>query len=141
MKRFEFLEHTADIKFRAYGKSVEEAFENSVLALISYLAGSEKISAKEKKTISINGHDYESVLYSLLDELVFLLDAEGFVASRSKISLNKFELKAEVWGDRAKNYDLDHIKAATYAEMHIKKMVPKQKNSKEYWEVQAVLDV
>mgnify|MGYP006451174011 FL=1 len=32
MKNYEFLEHTADEKFRAYGKTLEEAFINAALA-------------------------------------------------------------------------------------------------------------
>lgn len=141
MKKFEFLEHTADIKFRAYGKTVNEAFENSVLALVSYLSGGEKIKNKKSKMISIKGHDYESLLYSLLDELIFLLDSEGFVVSKSEVRINKFSLKAKLYGDDAKNYGLDHIKAATYAEMHVKKVVSGQAKGDGYWEIQAVLDV
>jgi len=31
--KFKFLEHTADIKFKASGKDIEEVFDNSALAL------------------------------------------------------------------------------------------------------------
>ena len=140
MRKFEFLEHTADIKFRAYGKTVNEVFENSVSALTSYLT-KEKISSKKTKIIRVEGNDYESVLYRLLDELLFLLDAEGFVVSKSEIQIKGFSLKAKLYGDYAKNYHLDHIKAATYAEMHIKKVNTKLGKKTEYWEIQAVLDV
>lgn len=142
MKKFEFLEHTADIKFRSYGKTIDEAFENSVLAMTSYLSGDEKILCRQKKIIRLEGHDYESLLYNLLDELIFLLDSEGFVTSRSEIRINGFDLKAELYGDSAKNYSLDHIKAATYAEMYIKKR-PSRKGNMDagVWETQAVLDV
>ena len=33
-KQFEYLEHTADIKFLTYGKTLEEVFENAALAMI-----------------------------------------------------------------------------------------------------------
>lgn len=142
MKKFEFLEHTADIKFRAYGKSVNEAFENSVLAMTSYLSGGEKIVNKKNKTINIKGHDYESLLYKLLDELIFLLDSEGFVVSKSKIQIKGFDLTAKLYGDSSKNYGLEQIKAATYAEMYVKKVRTKQKNKEnQYWEIQSVLDI
>jgi SHS2 domain-containing protein len=142
MKKFEFLEHTADIKFRAYGKSISDAFENSASALVSYLAGDEKIASKKRKTINVHGNDYESLLYNFLDELLYLLDSEGFVVSKSEIKINKFNLEAKLYGDSAKNYSLDHIKAATYAEMYVKKVKPKQKNKgNERWKIQAVLDV
>ncbi len=31
MQKINFLEHTADVKFEAYGKTLEEAFENAAL--------------------------------------------------------------------------------------------------------------
>ena len=33
MKRFKFLEHTADVKFQAFGNNLEEVFENSALRI------------------------------------------------------------------------------------------------------------
>ena len=48
-KKFEFLEHTADIKFRAFGKTLEEVFENSALAVSSIYSKEKKISLKSKR--------------------------------------------------------------------------------------------
>jgi len=31
--RFKFFKHTADVEFEAYGKTIEEAFENAAIAL------------------------------------------------------------------------------------------------------------
>ncbi|MBX4211998.1 archease [Candidatus Pacearchaeota archaeon] len=132
--KFTFLEHTADIKFKAYGGTVNELFENAAEALSSYLSHGDKIKSKKGKTIQVSGTDYESLLYSFLDELIFLVDAENFVTARADVQLRGFNLKAELYGDETKGYDLDHIKAATYAEMYVKK-TPKG------WEAQVVLDV
>lgn len=140
MEKFEFLEHTADIKFRAYGKTLNEAFENSVLATVSYLSGGEKIAEGTERQITLSGRDLESLLYLLLDEIIFLLDSDGFIVSKSKIRIDSFSLKATLYGDSARKYELDHIKAATYSEMHIKQVKPAGRG-KPYWEVQAVLDV
>ena len=32
--KYKFLEHTADIKFQAFGKSIEKAFVNSAKAIV-----------------------------------------------------------------------------------------------------------
>ena len=136
IKKFEFLEHTADIKFRAYGKSLNELFESCSMALSSYLAKENKISSKIKKQISIEGQDIKSLLYKFLDEIIYLLDAESFIISKSKVDIKNNKLNAVLHGDNVENYHgLDHIKAATYAEMYIK-----QKKDKT-WEAQAVMDV
>lgn len=134
MKKFEHLDHTADIKFKVYAKSKEEIFANTVLAISDYLARGKKIKDVIKKKIKINGQDDESLLYAFIDELIYLLDAENFIVSKANIELKGNRLTAELLGDEAANYPgLDHIKAATYSEMHIKK----EKN----WEAQFVVDI
>ncbi len=133
--KYQFLEHTADIKFQAYGKTLSEVFENSVLAVKEYISRGEKIKSTKGKIIEVSGTDLESLFYNFLDELIYLLDAENFIATKAKITIRGYNLHAELYGDNASNYkDLDHIKAATYAEMYIKK-TPKG------WIAQAVLDV
>jgi len=52
-EKFKFLPHTADIKFQAYGKTLEEVFENSALALKEILVEDEKVKKNIKKNISV----------------------------------------------------------------------------------------
>lgn len=133
--KYKFLEHTADIKFRAYGKTLDEVFENAVLAISDYLSRGKKIKTAKGKVIEVSGNDLESLFYNFLDELIYLLDAELFIVAKAKITIRGHNLKAELFGDNSKNYkDLDAIKAATYAEMYIKK-------TPQGFEAQAVLDV
>ncbi|MBS3157335.1 archease [Candidatus Woesearchaeota archaeon] len=133
--KYRFLEHTADIKFQSAGKTLDEVFENAVLAVSNYLSRGSQIKPAKGKIISVSGTDMESLFYNFLDELIYLLDAENFVVAKAKVTIRGFNLHAELFGDKASNYkDLDHIKAATYAEMFIKK-------TKSGWKAQAVLDV
>ncbi len=133
--KYKFLEHTADIKFKVYGKTLNEIFENAVLALSEYLSRGEKIKSKKGKVVDVSGSDLESLFYNFLDELIYLLDAENFIVAKAKVTLRGYNLHAELYGDNASNYkDLDQVKAATYAEMYIKK-------TQDGFEAQAVLDV
>jgi len=133
--KFKFLEHTADIKFQAYGKTLDEVFENSLLAVSEYISRGNKIKTTKGKIIDVVGIDHESLLYNFLDEILYLIDAESFIPAKAKITIRGFNLHAELYGDSTKNYkDLDHIKAATYAEMYIKKI-------DKGFEAQVVLDV
>ena len=79
------------------------------------------------------------MLYLFIDEIIFLYDAENFIPSSAKAKVSKKgkarSLKASISGDSTKKYrNLDHVKAATYSEMYIKK-------TKSCWEAQAVVDV
>lgn len=133
--KYKFLEHTADIKFKVYGKTLNEIFENAVLALSEYLSRGEKIKSKKGKVVDVSGSDLESLFYNFLDELIYLLDAENFIVAKAKVTLRGYNLHAELYGDSSANYkDLDQVKAATYAEMYIKK-------TQDGFEAQAVLDV
>ncbi len=133
-KKFEFLEHTADLKFRVYGSTINEIFENTVLAISIYISPDKKIASKKGKVIEAHGKDHESLFYNFIDEILFLIDSEGFVPAKAEVTMMGYNLKAELYGDSAKNYEIKQIKAATYAEMYIKK-------TRSGFEAQAVLDV
>jgi len=137
-EKFKFLEHTADIKFQAFGKTLKEVFENSALALKKILIENEKVKKNIKKNINVKGKDYESLLYNFLEEFLILFDSERFLLSKIKnikISQRDLKLKAEVVGDDAENYQInEHIKAITYNEMFVKKQ-------KGRWLSQVVVDV
>lgn len=135
-KKFKFLEHTADVKFQAFGRNSEEVFENSALALKDAISGKIKVKGKKEKTINVEGGDYESLLYNFLEEIIYLLDAENFLISKiEKIKITELKLKAVILGDKAEDYKFTNsVKAVTYNDMFVQ-----EKNGK--WTSQVVLDV
>ena len=135
MDRFRFIEHTADLKFLVFGNSLSDIFDNCSRAISSIISRDKKIIKRIKKNILLEEKDNIALLYSFIDHLIYLLDAENFVISSSKIKIIKNKLTGTLLGDNASNYqDLDQIKAATYSEMYISK-----KNNN--WEAQVVVDV
>jgi len=122
MKKFKYFEHTADAKFQAYGKNLEEAFSNSALAIVGLMT-KDKIAAKIKKKIKVNGKDLKQLLSNFLEQFLFLLDSKNFILSKiNKIDINvkKLELKAEISGDNVKDYEIfGDVKAITYNSMEI----------------------
>jgi SHS2 domain-containing protein len=133
--KYEFLPHTADIKFKAYGENLQETFENVILAFSEFVAKGEKIKPKKGKIINVSGDDKENLLYNFLEELIYLMDAENFVVAKGDVFFRGNNLRAELFGDDAKNYkELDYAKAATYAEIEVKE-------EKGKCVVQAVIDV
>ena len=132
--KFKYLPHTADIKFQAFGKTLDQAFENAALATFQAMYEN-KIKEKIKKTIKVKGIDKESLLYNFLEELIFLLDTEGFFLSSIKVKITNLTLTATIKGDKAENYSIGlDVKAITYNEMFIKKQ-------KDQFILQVVLDV
>jgi len=133
---YEYFEHTADIKFQASGKTIEEAFSEAALALKQIIAENINVKDKIKKEITIKGTDKESLLYNFLEEFLFLLDSEGFLLKDIKsIKIEGNNLKAKLTGDKASNYKFTNdVKAITYNSMFVKK-------EKDKYVVQVVVDV
>jgi len=119
--KFKFMSHTGDVKFQAYGKNLNEIFENMALAVSHILSRGKGIKPVKTRKIEVEGDDDKALLYNFVEELIFLLDSENFAVSSAKVKITGNKLAAEVSGDDASNYDLDQIKAATYAEMYIEK--------------------
>ena len=127
-KPYEFLKHTADAKFRAYGKTLEEAFVNAAYAATDVITDHKKVKAKVKKQFEIESEDQQALLYDFLEKVIVLVDTDSFLISKvDEIKIKQvdegFELKAKFSGDNViENYDIKTtIKAVTYQEMEIVK--------------------
>ena len=126
-KRFEFLEHTADAYVAAYGKTLEEAFENAALATFEIMTDAGKIGQSVEDYVEVEAPDEQALLYSWLERLLVNFETKGTLYSGFKISKiqktpNGFKLKARIYGepyDPKKHPTKVGIKAVTYHRMEI----------------------
>ncbi|MFC2157705.1 archease [Acidobacteriota bacterium] len=139
-ERYTFLDHTADAKFRAYGKSLEEAFENSARAVISLMWDAKSIRPLQSIPIRIQGRDLGQLLLAFLEEILYLLDTRSFLLSDlngTRIEKNEagFTLESVFRGDTfGDGYEIfGEVKAATYGEMEI--------FQDKKWTIQVVVDM
>lgn len=124
MEKYEFLDHTADAEFRAYGKNLEDAFVNAAEAMYKILLKDVVIKPAEKKLIVIESKTKESLLFDFLDELLFLMDTETIVLSKIEglkiVKDNNYKLTCDAFFDNAPKYDIGgNIKSVTYHELKI----------------------
>ena len=143
--KFKFFDHTADVKFEAYGKNLDEAFSNAILATTNVIADFSLIKTLMEIKISIKSKTKESLLFDLLEELIFYLDTEAFLTSEVKeLTISNsddslYKLKCVLLGDKCTKYDTTgDIKSATYNDMSI---VEKNFNDENKITVTAVLDL
>ena len=121
---FEVIEHTADVGIIAYGRSLEELFANAARGMMSFLIDFSSVRLIEQRTVSADADDREGLLIAWLNELLVLLNADGFVPGRFAVhDLTNTQLRADVAGepvDPARHrFHLD-VKAATYHNLEIK---------------------
>lgn len=129
--KYEFLEHTADIKFKAYGSNLEECFENAALAFSETITDTSKVKPSIKKEFKIKSEDKKALLYDFLEELLIIHETENFLFNKFKIRIQDNTLTAAVWGEKLKNHETRNlVKAITYSEMIISDK-----------EIQVVLDI
>ncbi|MFP4524581.1 MAG: archease [Candidatus Woesearchaeota archaeon] len=124
MERFEYFDHTADVMFRAYGKDFEEALSNAVLAVYNVITDTEKVASRSERSFTVSSSKRESLVYDVFEELLFLLDTEGFLCREvSSLSVSEkdgsLEASVTLQGDAdISSYEVEgDIKAPTYHEM------------------------
>jgi len=83
---FVILEHTADIGFRACGRTLAELFEQAAEALVAIALELEDISPKSEYTLAATGSDYESLLVNWLNEVLYLVDGERLAFRRFRVA-------------------------------------------------------
>jgi SHS2 domain-containing protein len=128
MKKFKYLQHTADAKFQAFGETLEEAFGNAALAMVSLMWDPEEITADIEYKLCVTGKDEKQLLINFLEDILFQLDSKMFLLKTvEKICLvkrnNQFFLEAALRGDTfSGRYEtFGEVKAVTYNEMEIVK--------------------
>jgi SHS2 domain-containing protein len=138
---FEFFDVTADIGYRAYGETLNGAFENAGMALFEVITDTSVLKQSIKKTISLTAEDEKALLFDWLNELIFLHDAEYLVFSRFQVDISGdedegYQLEAEVWGEefeQSRHESRDEVKAVTYHLMEVER--------EDGYRLQVILDV
>ncbi len=139
--KYKFLPHTADTMFEAYGKSVEELFENSALAVEEIMVKLDSLKIEESYNITFEADSLENLLYDFLSELIFVKDTEGLLFKKFKVIVQhknkKYELIAECLGEKLnrERHELhDDAKAITMHEFVVKKI-------KDKWSSKVIVDI
>lgn len=141
-KKFEFLPHTADVYVQAYGKTLEEAFENTALGMAELITKIKDVKPKIRKHLILESEDEQSLLVDFLTQFLILHDSKNLVFSKIKVkkiekTKNGLKLEAEAWGepfDEKKHEQGTYVKAATYRDMEIEK-------SEKHVRVKVLLDI
>jgi SHS2 domain-containing protein len=120
MKKFEILEHKADLKIRVFGKTKDELFENAMVGMFEAAKyESTKQLITKQNTTKIKSVDLPSLLVDFLSEVLYLVETEKLVFE--KVEFKKFtenEIEATLIGKPLKRMGV-HIKGVTYHDLDI----------------------
>ena len=137
--RYKILEHTADIMFEVYGKSMNELFENSAIATTDVMVDRKSLKAGVKKELNLENKKIDGLLFGFIEEVIYLKDAEELLFKEFKVSVNvkNGKLKAVCSGERINRKDhilKTDVKAITLHKFEVKK-------AKEGWKAVFILDI
>lgn len=144
---FKYIDHVADIRFIAYGETLEKVFENAALATLTVIADISTIQSQIEFEIELEAIDLENLMVDFLSELLFLFDAEETVlgnvtvkevgAKTDEDGKEMYSINAAVSGepiDSQKQNFKTEVKAITYNGIRVEK-------TRDGFETEVVLDL
>lgn len=138
MTKFRILSHTADLRLEVFGKTIEELFENAVVALSTILYKKfDELKVKPtgpSEKIKIQSVNLNALLVDFLSEILAKSEINKSVYKVKSLKLKDGQLEAEIIGFPVDEFDED-VKAVTYTEVDIKQ------DEKGMWKTKLVLDI
>ena len=117
-KRFEVIDHTADIGIAAYGANLREAFANAAYALFSLMVDLDNVADAVCYEAEVTAENREDLLVAWLNELIYLFEVENVLFQRFEIAeLSETRLRASCYGEKIdpeRHKIKMAVKAATY---------------------------
>jgi len=124
VKKYEILEHRADLKIRAFGEDLKELFENVMVGMFESVkyepAFAEATAGKEiKREIKISSLDLPSLLVDFLSEVLYFCEANKEVYHKVLFkNLTEKELEGILIGKKLERIGVQ-IKGVTYHDLDI----------------------
>ncbi|MGA2228201.1 MAG: archease, partial [Syntrophobacteraceae bacterium] len=133
---------TADVAFEAWGQTIEEMFIAAAEATMNVMvADLEKIERRESREIEIRSDAVDMLLFNLLQEIIFLKDAEQLLLRIENMEIGYedglYFVKAIGWGeqiDPGKHELIVDVKAVT---LHMFKVEQTPRG----WDTFIILDI
>ena len=138
MKRYEILDHTADIGLVVYGENLKALFENAGEAFFHLITDLRKVKRRVERRINIGGESLDRLMVDWLSELLYLHDVENLLFKGFNVeAVGEDGLMAVVKGEpfQQKIHVIKTgVKAVTYHRIEVRQ-------EKGGWRAQVILDL
>ena len=125
---YKFIEHTADVRVRSWGSTLEEACAQVALSLMETISPNlKKVNQNLVREINVESEDKYALVVDFLTEFLYIFDVEELIFNEIDVQLIKFnnatyQLKAVAKGEKfnKRMHDIGtEVKAITYSFMNI----------------------
>ena len=138
MKRYELIDHTADVGIRAFGKNLEELFRNVAVGMFEMMTDLEKVAHKVRQEIRLEEKNVEDLFIRWLQELLYRFSVDrAFYGDFQFTSLTEKKLSAIIRGEKIndqKHTLQKEVKAVTYHALKVEK-------TSEGWVGEVIFDI
>ncbi len=138
MKRFEVLDHTADIGLIIHGEDLKALFENAGEGFFHLITDLRKVRRRIEREIEIGGESLERLMVDWLSELLYLHEVENLLFKGFKVeSVGEDGLRAMAKGElfqEGVHVIKTEVKAVTYHQIEVRK-----ENGR--WRAQIIFDL
>jgi SHS2 domain-containing protein len=138
MKRFEILDHTADIGLIVHGENLKALFENAGEAFFHLITDLRKVKRRVERRVNIQGESLDRLMVDWLSGLLYLHDVENLLFRGFNVdSVGEEGLKAIVKGEPFRDgihVIKTEVKAVTYHQLEVR-----QEDGR--WRAQIILDL
>lgn len=140
---FEFLDHTAEIGVRAWGRDLAEAFAEAARGMFAVMYETGPVNESLAREVEVAAPDPEALLVEWLNSLLYLATVDHAVFGRFEVSIEppkegaEWRLRATAYGEPVDpgrhSFGLE-VKAATYHGLKVQSLDGRA-------EVEVILDV
>jgi len=146
MKDFETVPHTADLKLRIFGTTLQELFKNALIGMFQSIGPhaqgceqkNDRLVCKElpqKRQAEVTSTAQDLLLVDFLSEALYFSDVYNEAYLDVEIQeLTDTVVKATLQGVTIERFDVVEIKAVTYHDLFIKK-------EDDYYVAEVVFDI
>ncbi len=102
--KFKIIEDTtSDVAFEAYGKTIDELFENAAYGLFSIICDVNAVNPSKQETFQLEAETLTALMLDWLDALIASVDIDKMFFSKFEVHVikqnNGYVLKATAWGE------------------------------------------
>jgi SHS2 domain-containing protein len=137
-RRWEHVEHDADIGLRASAPSRERLFEAMAEALTGLITDPGKVRPAESVTVHCEAPDDALLLTDWLNALIYEMATRRMLFGEWQVTIDDHTLDAVAMGeqvDRARHKPVVEVKGATYTSLSVRQ------DSEGTWHGQCIVDV
>lgn len=124
------IAHTADVGIEAFGETPVQAVLAACRGMFALMADAEGLPIERRVSLDVAGGDWEELVFNLLNELIYLSEADGLVFQ--DVHLDSFDedergfrlrlTALAIRRDTARGHLLRELKAATYHGLKFEKV-------------------